>query len=115
MTAEIVGISLSVEPGRACYIPLAHRSTGAPEQLDRDRVLAQLAPWLSSEQHKKVGQNVKFDQHVLANHRMTLADAVHDTLLESYDVESHKPHDMDNLRSEEHTSELQSLRHLVCR
>src|SRR5437762_2122255 len=97
MTAEIVGISLSVEPGRACYIPLAHRYTGAPEQLDRDRVLAQLAPWLSSEQHKKVGQNVKFDQHVLANHRITLAGAVHDTLLESYVVESHKPHDMDNL------------------
>jgi len=97
MTAEIVGISLSVEPGRACYIPVGHRYTGAPDQLDRDRVLALFAPWLSSDAHKKVGQNVKFDQHVLSNHGITLAGADHDTLLESYVVEAHKPHDMDNL------------------
>ena len=97
MTAEVVGISLSIEPGRACYIPVAHRYTGAPDQLDRDRVLALFAPWLSSGAHKKVGQNVKFDQHVLANHRITLGGADHDTLLESYVVEAHKPHDMDNL------------------
>ena len=97
MTAEIVGISLSIEPGRACYIPVAHRYTGAPDQLDRDRVLAEFADWLASNAHKKVGQNVKFDQHVLLNHGITLAGADHDTLLESYVVEAHKPHDMDNL------------------
>ena len=97
MTAEIVGISLSVEAGHACYIPVAHRYTGAPEQLDRDHVLALLGRWLASDAHKKVGQNVKFDQHVLSNHGITLAGADHDTLLESYVVEAHKPHDMDNL------------------
>ena len=97
LTAEIVGISLAIEPGRACYIPVAHRYAGVPEQLDRDHVLARFAPWLASAQHKKVGQNVKFDQHALANHAIALAGADHDTLLESYVVEAHKPHDMDNL------------------
>src|SRR5947209_6348450 len=80
MTAEIVGISLSVETGRACYIPVAHCYTGVPEQLDRDHVLARFADWLASHAHKKVGQNVKFDQHVLRNHGITLAGADHDTL-----------------------------------
>ena len=97
MNAEIVGISLAIEPGRACYIPLGHRYAGAPDQLGRDRVLALFTPWLSSDKHKKVGQNIKYDQHALANHGIVLAGAAHDTLLESYVVESHKPHDMDNL------------------
>jgi DNA polymerase-1 len=97
MQAQIVGISLSVEPGRACYIPVAHRYTGAPDQLPRVRVLAALAPWLASEKHKKLGQNLKYDQHALANHGVALAGVAHDTLLQSYVLESHKPHDMDNL------------------
>ena len=97
INAEIVGISLCVEPGHACYVPVAHRYAGAPGQLDRDRVLAAFAPWLASDKHKKVGQNIKYDQHALANHGIVLAGAAHDTLLESYVVESHKPHDMDNL------------------
>ena len=97
MQAEIVGISLSVEPGRACYIPVAHRYAGAPDQLPRERVLAALAPWLASEQHKKLGQNLKYDQHALANHDVALAGVAHDTLLQSYVLESHKPHDMENL------------------
>ncbi len=97
MQAQIVGISLSVEPGRACYIPLAHRYAGAPDQLPRERVLAALAPWLASEKHKKLGQNLKYDQHALANHDIALAGVAHDTLLQSYVLESHKPHDMSSL------------------
>ena len=97
MQAEIVGISLAVDAGRACYIPLGHRYAGAPDQLDRARVLARLASWLASGKHMKLGQNLKYDQHVLANHDLVFAGIAHDTLLESYVLESHKPHDMDNL------------------
>jgi DNA polymerase-1 len=97
MQAQIVGISLSVEPGRACYIPVAHRYAGAPDQLQCERVLAALAPWLASEKHKKLGQNLKYDQHALANHGVALAGVAHDTLLQSYVLESHKPHDMESL------------------
>jgi DNA polymerase I len=99
MNAEIVGISLAIEPGHACYIPIGHRYAGAPDQLDPERVLSLFRPWLSSDKYKKVGQNIKYDQHALANHGIVLAGAAHDTLLESYVVESHKPHDMDNLAS----------------
>jgi len=97
MRAQIVGVSLSIEPGRGAYIPLAHRYAGAPDQLDRDAVLARLAPWLADPAHRKLGQNLKYDQHAFANHGLALAGGVHDTLLESYVLESHKPHDMDNL------------------
>ena len=97
MQARIVGISLSVEPGRACYIPLGHRYAGAPDQLDRDATLARLAPWLADPSRKKLGQNLKYDQHALANDGLALRGVAHDTLLESYVLESHKPHDMDNL------------------
>jgi DNA polymerase-1 len=97
MRAEIVGISLSVAPGCAAYIPVAHRYTGAPQQLARERVLEALAPWLASDAHRKLGQNLKFDQHALANHGLALGGVAHDTLLESYVLESHKPHDMDSL------------------
>ena len=97
MNAEIVGISLSVEPGRGAYIPLGHRYAGAPDQLDRDRVLARLGAWLADAARPKLGQNVKYDQHALANHGLALAGVAQDTLLESYVLESHKPHDMDNL------------------
>jgi DNA polymerase-1 len=94
---RIVGLSFCVEPGRACYLPLAHSYAGAPDQLDRDTVLARLAPWFGDASRAKVGQNVKFDQHALANHGVALAGVAHDTLLESYVLESHKPHDMDSL------------------
>ena len=97
MTANIVGVSFAVEPGTACYVPLAHRYPGAPDQLDRDTVLARIAPWLASERHAKLGQNVKFDQHALANHGLALAGVAHDTMLQSYVLESHKAHDMDSL------------------
>jgi DNA polymerase-1 len=97
MQARIVGVSLSVEPGRACYIPLGHRYAGVPGQLDRDATLARLAPWLADPARKKLGQNLKYDQHALANDDLVLRGVAHDTLLESYVLESHKPHDMDSL------------------
>jgi len=97
MQARIVGVSLSIEPGRACYIPLAHRYAGAPDQLDRAATLARLAPWLADPAKPKVGQNLKYDEHALANDGLALSGVAHDTLLQSYVLESHKPHDMDTL------------------
>ncbi|MCC7327887.1 MAG: DNA polymerase I [Burkholderiales bacterium] len=97
MQARIVGVSLAIEPGRACYIPLGHRYAGAPDQLDRDRTLALLAPWLADPTKPKLGQNLKYDEHALANEGMALRGVAHDTLLESYVLESHRPHDMDSL------------------
>ena len=97
MQARIVGVSLSIEPGRACYIPLGHRYAGAPDQLDRAATLARLAPWLADPAKPKVGQNLKYDEHALANDGLALSGVAHDTLLQSYVLESHKPHDMDNL------------------
>jgi DNA polymerase I len=97
MTARLVGISLSVEPGHAAYIPVGHNYAGAPEQLATDRVLAALRDWLQSPRHRKVGQNLKYDKHILANHGMVLAGIEHDTLLQSYVLESHLSHDMDSL------------------
>ncbi|MFM7266570.1 MAG: DNA polymerase I, partial [Cyanobium sp.] len=73
MLAEVVGLSLSVEPGKACYVPLAHRYAGAPDQLSRESVLQRLGPWLESAQHLKLGQNLKYDRHVLENHGIRLA------------------------------------------
>jgi DNA polymerase-1 len=97
LTAELVGLSFCVEPGKACYVPLAHRYPGTPDQLDRAAVLRRLAPWFADGARAKLGQNVKFDQHVLANHGVALRGVTHDTLLQSYVLEAHKPHDMDNL------------------
>ncbi|MBK9117620.1 MAG: DNA polymerase I [Betaproteobacteria bacterium] len=97
MQARIVGVSLAVEPGRACYIPLAHRYTGAPDQLDRAATLARLAPWLADPAKPKLGQNLKYDEHALANDGLVLRGVAHDTLLESYVLEAHRPHDMDSL------------------
>ncbi len=96
MTAELVGISLAVTPGQAAYIPVAHVYAGAPAQLPRDVVLAQLQPWLQSAQHAKLGQHIKYDTHLFANHGIRLDGIAHDTLLESYVLESHQRHDMDS-------------------
>ena len=95
LVAELVGISLSVKPGEACYIPLAHRN--GEVQLDRDSVLAKLKPWLESKTYLKVGQNLKYDAHIFANYGITLNGIAFDTLLESYVLESHLPHNMDSL------------------
>jgi DNA polymerase-1 len=97
MIAQIVGLSLSVEAGRAAYVPLAHRGPDAPAQLPRDEVLAKLKPWLESVDHKKVGQHLKYDEQVLANYGIEMRGVEHDTLLESYVLESHRTHDMDSL------------------
>jgi len=95
MHSELVGISLSVEPGEACYIPLKHMTN--EDQLDRSETLAILKPWLENKDAAKVGQNLKFDWHILANHGINLQGIVHDTLLQSYVYESHRSHDMDSL------------------
>ena len=99
MTSKIVGISFSVEPHRGAYIPLAHNYPGAPTQLNFDGTLARLKPLLEDPAIKKVGQNLKYDQHIFANHSIHLQGVEHDTLLQSYVVESHRPHDMDSLAS----------------
>ncbi|QWE08338.1 DNA polymerase I [Polynucleobacter ibericus] len=95
LAAELVGISLSVKPGEACYIPVAHRNGEA--QLDRDFVLTRMKSWLESTTHLKVGQNLKYDAHIFANYGITLKGVAFDTLLESYVLESHLPHNMDSL------------------
>ena len=97
LAARLVGISLSVEPGHAAYIPLAHNYAGAPAQLDLDAVLARLKQWLEDPHKHKLGQNLKYDTHVFANHGIRLAGILHDTLLQSYVLESHKSHNMDDL------------------
>jgi len=97
MNAQLVGISFAVEAHHAAYLPLAHNYPGAPDQLNREHALQKLKPWLESAAHKKLGQNLKYDQHIFANHGIALAGVAEDTLLQSYVLESHKPHDMDNL------------------
>jgi DNA polymerase-1 len=97
LTAQLVGMSFCAEPGRAAYLPLAHDYAGAPRQLGVERALALLRPWLEDAAKPKLGQNLKYDQHVLANHGVRLRGVVHDTLLESYVLESHLRHDMGTL------------------
>lgn len=97
MLASIVGLSFSTEPGLACYIPLVHNYQGAPDQLPRDEVLARLKPWLENGEKKKLGQHVKYDRHVFANHGIEVQGYVHDTMLQSYVLEVHKPHGLASL------------------
>jgi DNA polymerase I len=97
MNAQLVGMSFAITPHHAAYLPLAHIYPGAPDQLDREHTLKKLQHWLESPKHKKLGQNLKYDMHIFANHGIALAGIHDDTLLQSYVLESHKPHDMDNL------------------
>jgi len=97
MRAEIVGISFSIQPGEAAYIPLTHDYPGAPAQLPRDEVLARLKPWLENPAHLKLGQHVKYDRHVFANHGIEVQGYAHDTMLQSYVLEVHKPHSLSSL------------------
>ena len=97
MTAKIVGMSFSVEAGSGAYLPLTHDYFDAPVQLNLSATLAKIKPILENPNIKKVGQNLKYDQHVLANHDIALRGIAHDTLLQSYVVESHKTHNMDDL------------------
>ena len=95
--AQIVGVSFAVEAGTAAYLPLAHDYPGVPNQLDRTTLLARLRPLLENPLKAKVGQNLKYDSHVLANHGITLRGIAHDTLLASYIVNSTGRHNMDDL------------------
>lgn len=101
MTAKIVGLSFSVAAGSAAYLPLMHDYFDAPVQLNFAECLAKIKPILENPAIKKVGQNLKYDQHVLANHGIAINGIAHDTLLQSYVFESHKSHGMDAL-SERH-------------
>jgi DNA polymerase-1 len=94
LTAQLVGMSFCAEPGRAAYLPLAHNYAGAPRQVGVERALALLRPWLEDAAKPKLGQNLKYDQHVLANHGVALRGVAHDTLLESYVLESHMRNDL---------------------
>ena len=97
MRAEIVGLSFSVQPGEAAYVPLAHDYPGAPDQLPRAEVLARLKPWLEDASRPKLGQHVKYDRHVFANHGIEVQGYAHDTMLQSYVLEVHKPHGLASL------------------
>ncbi|MBN9367901.1 MAG: DNA polymerase I, partial [Comamonadaceae bacterium] len=102
LRAQIVGISFSVQPGEAAYVPLRHEGPDTPAQLPLDEVLARLKPWLEDARHAKLGQHVKYDRHVLANHGIEVHGYVHDTMLQSYVLEVHKPHNLASL-AERHT------------
>jgi DNA polymerase-1 len=98
MEAELVGISFAVGKGGAAYLPLAHDYPGAPEQLDRTAILARLRPWLESNEHAKVGHHLKYDAHIFRNYGIQLGGIEHDTMLESYVLDSTATrHDMDSV------------------
>ena len=98
MQAELVGISVATAPGLAWYIPVGHDYIGAPEQLDRDLVLAAFKPWLEDDSKAKVGQNLKYDMSILARYQIELRGIKFDTMLESYVLNSvGSRHDMDSL------------------
>ena len=98
MQAKIVGLCFATAPNEACYIPLAHDYIDAPEQLNLDATLEKLRPLLEDSQPKKVGQNLKYDAHVLRNHGIQLNGIAHDTMLESYVLNSTSTkHNMDDL------------------
>ncbi|MFM9912239.1 MAG: DNA polymerase I [Methylophilaceae bacterium] len=97
LTAKLVGMSFSVESGEAAYLPLTHDYFDAPTQLPFAATLARIKPLLENPALKKVGQNLKYDKHVLANHGIALNGIAHDTLLQSYVLESHRSHGMDDL------------------
>ena len=98
MRAELVGVSFSIEPGHAAYVPFGHDHPGAPAQLARETVLEKLRPIIESARPAKIGQNLKYDMSVLARAGITLAGAAFDTMLESYVLDSTATrHDMDAL------------------
>jgi DNA polymerase-1 len=94
MQARLVGISFAIEDAHAAYLPLGHSYAGAPAQLPLGETLAKLKPWLESPGHGKLGQHLKYDRHVFANHGVALRGVVEDTLLQSYVLESDKAHDL---------------------
>jgi DNA polymerase-1 len=97
MNAKIVGLSFCVEITHAAYVPLGHALAENEVQLDRDQVLERLRPWLENSQCKKLGQHIKYDRHVFANHGIEVQGYQHDTMLESYVLEVHKRHSLESL------------------
>jgi DNA polymerase-1 len=97
MQARVVGLSLSTAAGQARYLPLAHDYPGAPDQLPLGEVLERLRPWLEDASRAKIGQHIKYDRHVLANHGIEVRGYDHDTMLQSYVLEAHKPHGLGSL------------------
>jgi DNA polymerase-1 len=98
MQAEIVGVSFAVQAGEAAYVPLAHDYPGAPEQLDRNRVLERLRPWLEDANRAKLGHHLKYDMNVLARYGIELRGVRYDSMLESYVLDSTATrHDLDSL------------------
>ncbi len=98
MSANLVGLSLAVGEGDACYVPVAHDYPGAPDQLSRDDVLAKLKPWLENDAKKKVGHHLKYDAHILARYDIELRGMAYDSMLESYVLNSVATrHDMDSV------------------
>ncbi len=97
MQARLVGLSLCVQSGHAAYIPLGHNGPGCPDQLAVHEVLERLRPWLENPAAPKLGQHVKYDRHVLANHGIEVRGYQHDTMLQSYVLEVHKPHSLESL------------------
>ena len=97
MRADLVGISWSVKPGEAAYLPLRHEGPDAPVQLPLLEVLAKLKAWLENPLKLKVGQHVKYDRHVFANQGIEVRGYAHDTMLQSYVLEVHKPHSLTSL------------------
>jgi DNA polymerase-1 len=97
MQARLVGISFAIEGAHAAYLPLGHSYAGAPAQLPLGETLDKLKPWLESPRHGKLGQHLKYDRHVFANHGIRLRGVVEDTLLQSYVLESDKAHDLGSL------------------
>ncbi|MFW5432052.1 MAG: DNA polymerase I [Methylophilaceae bacterium] len=97
MGASIVGMSFAVQAGEAAYLPLTHDYFDAPDQLPFAETLAKVKPILENSAIKKVGQNLKYDKHILENHGIKLNGIAHDTMLQSYVLESHRSHGMDDL------------------
>ncbi|MDQ6627619.1 MAG: DNA polymerase I, partial [Pseudomonadota bacterium] len=95
--ARLVGMSLSVAPGEAAYIPLRHDYAGAPDQLPVELVLERLRPWLEDGSAAKVGQNIKYDSHIFGLAGVEVQGYAHDTMLQSYVYEAHKPHSLESL------------------
>jgi len=99
LCARVVGLGFAIEPGHAAYVPLEHAYAGAPAQLRLSSVLAKLKPWLENPAAKKLGQDLKHAEHLLANHDISLRGVAHDTMLQSYVLESHRSHDLGGLAS----------------
>ncbi|MGO3742463.1 DNA polymerase I [Kerstersia sp.] len=97
MQARLVGLSLAVRPGQACYIPVAHRGPDQPEQLPLAQVLEALRPWLENPAKAKLLHHAKYDTHVLANEGVRLLGVKHDTMLQAYALESHRSVGMNEL------------------